>query len=30
MQARLNLCLAVRSVMVNLLTAFKISAPESM
>lgn len=30
MQARLNLCLAVRSVMVNILTAFKISAPESM
>lgn len=30
MQARLNLCLAVRSVMINLLTAFKISAPESM
>lgn len=30
MQARLNLCLAVRSVMVNLLTAFRISAPESM
>lgn len=29
-QARVNLCLAVRSVMVNLLTAFKISAPESM
>lgn len=30
MQARVNLCLAVRSVMVNILTAFKISAPESM
>ncbi len=30
MQARLHLCLAVRSVMVNLLNAFKISAPESM
>lgn len=30
MQARLNLCLVVRSVMVNILTAFKISAPESM
>ncbi len=30
MQARLNLCLAVRSVMINILTAFKISAPESM
>lgn len=30
MQGRLNLCLAVRSVMVNILTAFKISAPESM
>jgi len=29
-QARVNLCLAVRSVMVNLLTVFKISAPESM
>ncbi len=30
MQARLNLCLAVRSVMSNILTAFKISVPESM
>ena len=30
MQARVNLWLAVRSVMVNILTAFKISAPESM
>lgn len=30
MQARLNLCLAVRGVMSNILTAFKISVPESM
>lgn len=30
MQARLNLCLAVKSVMVNILTAFKISAPDRM
>ena len=30
MQARLNLCLAVRTVIRNVLTMFKISAPDQM
>ena len=30
MQARLNLCLAVKTVLCNLLTLLKITVPESM